>query len=55
MLISPAIERLILGNASVEAIRNQAIAEGMQTLRLAAIEKMKKGIISFAQVLAESA
>ena len=33
----------------------QAIKEGMQTLRMAAIEKMKKGEIPFEQVLAESA
>jgi len=55
MPVTPALERMILQNASVEEIRQQAIAEGMQTLRTAAIDKMKKGQIPFEQVLAESA
>ncbi|MEW5701881.1 MAG: type IV-A pilus assembly ATPase PilB [Candidatus Zixiibacteriota bacterium] len=55
MLITPALETMILQNAPVETIRQQAIAEGMQTLRSAAIEKMKIGQIPFEQVLAESA
>ena len=55
MPVSSAIERLILDNASVEELRQQAIAEGMLTLRMAAIEKLKKGIIPIEQVLAESA
>ena len=54
MPISPAIERLILDNASVEEIRHQAVVEGMETLRTAAIKKMKKGEIPLEQVLAES-
>lgn len=53
--ISAAIERMILAGAGSEDIRQQAIEEGMQTLRMAAIEKMIKGEIPLEQVLAESA
>lgn len=55
MPITPAIERSILDNASVEEIRQQAITEGMLTLRMAALDKMKQGLIPMEQVLAESA
>jgi type IV pilus assembly protein PilB len=55
MPITPAIERLILDGASADELRKQAVAEGMQTLRMAAIEKLKKGVIPIEQVLAESA
>jgi type IV pilus assembly protein PilB len=55
MPISGTIERMILDGASSEEIRSQAAKEGMQTLRMAAIEKMKKGEIPLEQVLAESA
>jgi type IV pilus assembly protein PilB len=55
MLITPNIERMILEGASAEAIRAQAAKDGMQTLRGAALEKMKKGEIPLEQVLAESA
>jgi len=55
MLVSPEIERLILRNASTEEIRVRAVAEGLATLRTAAIGKMKAGEISLEQVLAQSA
>jgi type IV pilus assembly protein PilB len=55
MPISNAIERMILDGASSEELRQQAVKEGMQSLRMAALEKMKKGEIPLEQVLAESA
>jgi len=55
MPITGKIERMILDGASSEEIRQQAMHDGMQTLRMAAIEKMKKGEIPFEQVIAESA
>jgi type IV pilus assembly protein PilB len=55
MPISGTIERMILAGAGSEDIRQQAMKDGMQTLRVAAIEKMKKGEIPLEQVLAESA
>lgn len=54
MPVTTAIERMILEDASVEQIRQQAVKEGMMTLRMAAIDKMKNGIIPLEQVLAES-
>ena len=55
MLITPAIERMILDNASVDEIRQQAIKEGMLTLRMAAVGKLALGQIPIEQVLAETA
>ncbi len=54
MPITAAIEKLIVKNASTAEIRNQAISEGMLTLRSAALEKMKKGMITIDQVIAQS-
>lgn len=55
MPISPAIEKIIFSKASSVEIKEQAIAEGMLTLRTAAIEKLKTGITSLAEVLAVTA
>jgi type IV pilus assembly protein PilB len=55
MPISPEIERMIIAKASNPDIKQQAIAEGMLPLRLAALEKLKKGITTVAEVLAVTA
>jgi len=55
MPISPEIERMIIAKASNPDIRQQAIAEGMLPLRWAAVEKLKKGITTVAEVLAVTA
>ena len=52
MPISPEIERMIVSGASSAEIKKQAIAEGMLTLRTAALEKLKKGITTVSEVLA---
>jgi len=52
MPVSPDIERMILSKASSVDIRQQAIAEGMLTLRNAALEKLKQGITTVGEVLA---
>lgn len=54
MPISPAIEALILAKSSDSKIRATAMAEGMFSLRMCAVEKMKAGIISLDEVLAVS-
>ncbi len=51
MPITPEIEATIISQASSASIRAQAIAEGMLTLRLAALEKLKKGVTSVSEVL----
>jgi type IV pilus assembly protein PilB len=55
MPISPAIEELILNKASDTDIRNQAQKEGMFSLRMCAVEKMKNGIISIDELFAVTA
>jgi type IV pilus assembly protein PilB len=52
MPISHKIERMILANASESDLRDQAVADGMLTLRMAAVDKMIKGIISVEEVFA---
>jgi type IV pilus assembly protein PilB len=55
MPVSPAIERLIVNGASSSEIKQQGVNEGMQTLRAAGIEKLKLGITSVEEVVAETA
>jgi type IV pilus assembly protein PilB len=52
MPITAEIERMILAKASSAEIREHAIGEGMHTLRIAALEKLKKGITTVEEVLA---
>ncbi|MEE9441203.1 MAG: type IV-A pilus assembly ATPase PilB [candidate division Zixibacteria bacterium] len=52
MPVSAAIEDLILKNATDVQIRNEAIEEGMLTLRMAALDKMMNGLISLKEVFA---
>ena len=55
MPISQTIERMILTKTSNPDIRQQAITEGMLTLRTAALEKLKHGITTVAEVEAVTA
>ncbi|MGB7062271.1 MAG: type IV-A pilus assembly ATPase PilB [Candidatus Zixiibacteriota bacterium] len=55
MPISSEMERLILTKASSAEIRQHAISEGMLTLRIAGLEKLKKGITTVEEVLAVTA
>lgn len=52
MPITPRIEAAILQKASDTEIRKMAIEEGMYSLRMAAVDKMKQGIISLEEVFA---
>ena len=52
MPMSPAIEHLTLKQAPDSEIRKVALEEGMFSLRMAAIEKMKQGQISIDEVFA---
>lgn len=51
MKISPAIKRLISKNADAENIKNQAVKEGMNTLKMAAANGVKEGITSIAEMI----
>ncbi len=52
MPITPAVENLILAKASDTEIRKLAVEEGMFSLRMAAVEKMKAGLVSIEEVFA---
>ena len=52
MPITRSLERLIFSKASSQDLKEQAMKEGMLTLRDAAIEKLKKGITTVEEVLA---
>ncbi|MDI6807490.1 MAG: type IV-A pilus assembly ATPase PilB [Candidatus Eisenbacteria bacterium] len=53
--VSPAVKDLILDRAPTSEIKKQAIAEGMKTLRVDGIEKLKMGITTAEEVLKETA
>lgn len=52
MPITKEIEALILAKASDSEIRRVAMEQGMFSLRMAAVEKMKQGIVSIDEVFA---
>ncbi len=52
MPITPKIESLILAKASDSELRNVAVEEGMFSLRMSAVEKMKLGLVSIEEVFA---
>jgi type IV pilus assembly protein PilB len=54
MPISSAIEKMIMAGASTQELKEQAEKEGMLTLHQAALDKVKKGITSVEEVLAET-
>jgi type IV pilus assembly protein PilB len=49
--ISEQIRRLVIKRASAAVIKNQAVTEGMKTLRIAGIDKAREGITSLEEVL----
>ena len=55
MTLSPAIRELILDRASASEIKRTAVHEGMLTLRLDALEKLKRGVTTPEEVLKETA
>ena len=52
MPITEALEALILTQAPDTEIRKQAMVDGMFSLRMAAVDKMKKGVIGIDEVFA---
>jgi type IV pilus assembly protein PilB len=55
MALSPELRRMILRGASVEELRNQAVREGMLTLRMDGIKKVERGITTLEEVVKETA
>ena len=55
MTVTPTLRDLILQRASAIEIKRAAIAGGMLTLRMDALQKLKRGIVSVEEVLKETA
>ncbi len=49
--MSEAIRRLVVKRASAAVIKNQAVSEGMKTLRMVGIDKAREGITTLDEVL----
>ncbi|HET7322643.1 MAG TPA: ATPase, T2SS/T4P/T4SS family, partial [Longimicrobiaceae bacterium] len=55
MAMSPALRRMILQNASTAELRDQAVSEGMLTLRMDGLLKVRRGVTTLEEVLKETA
>ena len=55
MALSPELRRMILRGASVAELRDQAVAEGMLTLRMDGLKKIEKGVTTLEEVVKETA
>jgi type IV pilus assembly protein PilB len=51
MKITPSIKRLISRHAEAEEIKKQAISEGMNTLKMAAVNAVKDGVTTIAEMV----
>jgi type IV pilus assembly protein PilB len=55
MALSPELRRLILHGASTAELQEQAVKDGMLTLRMDGIEKIRKGVTTLEEVVKETA
>jgi type IV pilus assembly protein PilB len=55
MAMSPELRRMILRGASVSDIQEQAVAEGMLTLRMDGMKKVERGVTTLEEVVKETA
>jgi len=55
MALSPELRRMILRGASVAEIRDQAVSEGMLTLRMDGMKKIERGVTTLDEVVKETA
>ena len=49
--VSETIRRLIIKRASAAVIKNQAVSEGMKTLRMVGIDKAREGVTTLEEIL----
>ena len=54
MEVTPSLKRLINGRATAEELKQQALADGMQTLRANAAKLVLSGVTSFTEILSVS-
>jgi type IV pilus assembly protein PilB len=55
MALSPELRRQILKGASTAELQEQAVSEGMLTLRMDGIVKIRKGVTTLEEVVKETA
>ncbi|HEX5386921.1 MAG TPA: type IV-A pilus assembly ATPase PilB [Gemmatimonadales bacterium] len=55
MALTPESRRMILRGASVAELRDQAVSDGMLTLRMDGLKKVEKGITTLEEVVKETA
>jgi type IV pilus assembly protein PilB len=55
MALTPALRRLILRGGSVAEIRDQAVEDGMLTLRMDGLMKISRGVTTLEEVIKETA
>ncbi len=55
MAMSPELRRMVLRGASVADIRDQAVTEGMLTLRMDGMKKIERGVTTLEEVVKETA
>jgi len=55
MALTSMVRRMVLKGASTEELREQAVKEGMLTLRMDGMLKVKRGITTLEEVVKETA
>jgi type IV pilus assembly protein PilB len=55
MALSPELRRMILRGASVAELREQAVVDGMLTLRMDGMKKIERGVTTLEEVVKETA
>jgi len=55
MLITPEIREMVLKGASSDGIRIKAVDQGMKTLRMDAVDKIKEGLTTVEEMVRETA
>jgi len=55
MAMSSTLRRMVLKGASTDELREQAVKEGMLTLRMDGMLKVKRGITTLEEVVKETA
>jgi len=55
MALSPELRRMILRGASVVEMQEQAVSEGMLTLRMDGIKKVERGVTTLEEIVKETA
>ena len=52
--MTPALRRMVLTGGSIVELREQAVADGMLTLRMDGMKKLERGITTLEEVVKET-